>query len=106
MLRLTDHHVLSRATHTDPMSVANGGTDVSHIVLRQYYAHIGPLRQYLHAITDLEDLGFIDNEERLATFVSSITVASQDSWKTHTRHHAQPAETELSEVCSNSGASF
>jgi hypothetical protein len=87
------------------MSVADC-TDVSHVVLRQYYAHIGSLRQYLHAITDLEDLTFIDNNERLAALASSIAVASQDSWQTHTRHHAQPAEAELSEVCNNSGTSF
>jgi len=79
-------------------------TGMSHVVLREYYAHIGSLRQYLHAITDLEDLSFIDNNERLAALVLSITVASHNSWQTHTRHHAEPAQTNLSEVCGNSGA--
>ena len=79
-------------------------TGMPHVVLREYYAHIGSLRQYLHAITDLEDLAFIDNNEKLAALVSSITVASQNSWQTHTRHHTEPAQTDLSEVCGNSGA--
>ena len=100
MLSESCHVTPTQPNATAQMSVADP-TCMSHIVLRKYYAHIGSLRQYLRAITDLEDFTFIDNNKKLTALVSSITVASQNSWETFTRHHAEPAQTDLSEVCAD-----
>ena len=70
----------------------------SHIVLRSYYAHICPLREYLSLTTLENDLSFIDEDARLAELVASVTVASNVPWNQCPKHRLEAPEISMAQV--------
>lgn len=70
----------------------------SHIVLRSYYAHVCPLREYLSLTTLENDLRFIDEDARLAELVASVTVASNVPWDQCPKHRLEAPEISMAQV--------